>query len=132
MARQKSIWIKEGLSKLQSNQEYYIDSLRQMSTEEARRKLLTLKGVGPKAVDCFLLLGLDIPVFPVDINVFKLVTKLFPEYVTKNPDVQPNFSNPNHVRSTKLLLEGSFTQETKLYQTLHTYLLLTEKYKIVI
>ena len=131
MAKQKSLWIKEGLNTLNSNPEYSIDALRQMPTEDARQKLLMLKGVGPKAVDCFLLLGLDRPVFPVDVNVFKLVSKLFPEYITGNLDVQPSFSNPKHVRSTKLLLENSFTQDTKLYQILHTYLLLAEKYKIV-
>jgi hypothetical protein len=28
-------------------------------------------------------------------------------------------------------LESSFTQDTKLYQILHTYLLLAEKYKMI-
>lgn len=62
----------------------------------------------------------------------ELVAKLFPEYITSNPDVPPNFSNPKHVRSTKELLENSFTRDAKLYQILHTYLLLAEKYKIAI
>lgn len=132
MAKQKSLWIKEGLDKFNTDQEYSIDTLRQMPTEEARQKLLTLKGMGPKAVDCFLLLGLDKPVFPVDVNVFKLVSRLFHDCVTGSSDIQPNFSNAKHVRSTKLLLEESFTQDTKLYQVLHTYLLLAEKYKITI
>lgn len=131
MAKQKSLWIKEGLNTFNYDKEYSIDILRRTPTEEARQRLLTLKGMGPKAVDCFLLLGLDMPVFPVDVNVFKLVTRFFPEHVTGGSDVQPSFSNPKHVRSTKQLLESSFTQDTKLYQILHTYLLLAEKYKIV-
>lgn len=131
MVKQKSVWIKEGLSVLKSNPEYDIDALRRISTEEARQRLLRLNGMGPKAVDCFLLLGLDMPVFPVDVNVFKLVSKLFPEQITGHPDIKPSFSSPTHVRSTKLLLESSFTQDTKLYQILHTYLLLAEKYKMV-
>ncbi len=101
-----------------------------MPVDDARQKLLTLKGMGPKSVDCFLLLGLDMPVFPVDVNVFKLVSRLFPVHVTGSPDTLPNFSNVKHVRSTKLLLEENFRRDTKLYQILHTYLLLAEKYKI--
>lgn len=132
MARQKSLWIKEGLEKFNSSQACSIETLRHMPAEDARRKLLELKGMGPKAVDCFLLLGLDIPVFPVDVNVFKLVSRLFPEHITGNPYTQPSFSNAKHVRSAKILLESNFTQDTKLYQILHTYLLLAEKYKIAI
>ncbi len=130
MAKQKSLWIKEGLDKFNSSQEYSIETLRQMPVDDARQKLLTLKGMGPKSVDCFLLLGLDMPVFPVDVNVFKLVSRLFPVHVTGSPDTLPNFSNVKHVRSTKLLLEENFRRDTKLYQILHTYLLLAEKYKI--
>lgn len=132
MAKQKSTWIKAGLNAFNTDQEYSIDTLRRMPTEETRQKLLSLKGVGPKAADCFLLLGLDMPVFPVDINVFKLVTKLFPEYITGSHDVLPNFSNPKHVHSTKQLLENSFTRDARLYQILHTYLLLAEKYKMAV
>lgn len=132
MAKQKSVWIKTGLNAFDTNQEYNLDMLRRMPTEEARRRLLTLKGVGPKAADCFLLLGLDVPVFPVDVNVFRLVAKLFPERITDSPDVLPSFSNPKHIHSTKQLLENSFTRNTELYQVLHTYLLLAEKYKIVV
>lgn len=131
MAKQKSLWIKEGLNRFNFNQEYNIGALRQMPTEEARQKLLRLKGMGPKAVDCFLLLGLDIPVFPVDVNIFKLVSKIFHEHITGSLDIQSSFSSPKHVRSAKLLLESSFTQDTKLYQVLHTYLLLAEKYKVI-
>ncbi len=131
MAKQKSQWIKEGLDKFSLNQKYSINALRQIPAEEARQRLIDLKGVGPKAADCFLLLGLDVPVFPVDVNVFKLVSKLFPEYITDHVGVVPSFSNSKHVNSVKLLLENSFAHDTKLYQILHTYLLLAEKYKKV-
>jgi endonuclease III len=131
MAKQKSLWIKGGLDTFKSAPEYHFDTLRQPPIEEARQRLLKIKGMGPKAVDCFLLLGLDMPIFPIDVNVFKLVARLFPEHITDRPDIEPSFSNPKHVRSTKLLLESSFTPDTSLYQILHTYLLLAEKYKIV-
>ncbi len=41
--------------------------LRALSSDEARRRLMTLKGVGPKVADCILLFGYSrMDVFPVD------------------------------------------------------------------
>ena len=132
LAKQKSCWIKDGLDKFFYNQEYNIEALNQIPLDEARKKLLMLRGVGPKAVDCFLLLGLERPVFPVDINIFKLVSRLFPEHITEDADQLPKFSNAKHVRAVKDLLEASFPEDVGLYQVLHTYLLLAEKYKIAL
>lgn len=43
------------------------DALREMSTEEARRSIMQLRGVGRKVADCFLLFGLHkMDAFPVD------------------------------------------------------------------
>ena len=43
------------------------DALRAMSTEEARRSIMQLRGVGRKVADCFLLFGLHkMDAFPVD------------------------------------------------------------------
>lgn len=69
--------------------------------------------------------------FPVDVNIFKLVSRLFPERITGDPSQLPRFSNAKHVRAVKELLEASFTKDVGLYQVLHTYLLLAEKYTIV-
>lgn len=132
LAKQKSRWIKDGLDKFFYNQEYNIETLHQIPLDEARKKLLVLKGMGPKAVDCFLLLGLERPVFPVDINIFKLVSRLFPERITEDIGQLPKFSNAKHVRAVKDLLEASFPKDVGLYQVLHTYLLLAEKYKITL
>lgn len=132
MARQKSTWITEGLVEFNTNQDYSLETLKQIPIDEARARLLQLRGMGPKAVDCFLLLGLDKPVFPVDVNVFKLVSRLFPKQIVGDLGSEPSFSNKRHVRVVKNLLESNFTKNTNLYQILHTYLLLAEKYKMVI
>jgi endonuclease III len=132
MAKQKSAWIKEGLDIFRSDKEYNIEVLRSQPIEEARQKLLKLKGMGPKAVDCYLLLGLDLPVFPVDVNVFNIVARHFPKSITGSSDIQPSFANPRHVSMVKQLLESIFRKDTKLYQVLHTYLLLARKYNVYI
>lgn len=128
LANQKSRWIKEGLSTFLSEQDYSINHLQQLADQELRNKILSLKGMGPKATDCFLLLGLERPVFPVDANIFKLIAKIFPQKITKTSS--PDFSNRHHVKNTKDLIESSFVKDVKLYQILHTYLLLTEKHGV--
>lgn len=130
LASQKSIWITHGLSILNSNSSNNLISIKNSDINEARQIMLSMKGIGPKAADCFLLLGLNRAVFPIDVNVFKVVSGLFPQKITGNSKVRPSFSNAQHVRAVKLLLENTFTKDEKLYQVLHTYLLLAGKYKI--
>ncbi|NIU84600.1 MAG: hypothetical protein GWN31_02150 [Candidatus Thorarchaeota archaeon] len=45
-------------------------SLKQMSSKTARRRLMQIKGIGPKVADVFLLYGLGMPdVFPMDVHL---------------------------------------------------------------
>lgn len=53
-----------------------LDALRSMSTEDARRWLLRIPGVGPKTAACVLLFSLGRPVFPVDTHVFRVSRRL--------------------------------------------------------
>lgn len=47
--------------------EHFFDELIAMDTMSARKKIMTLEGVGPKVADCFLLFGLHkLDAFPVD------------------------------------------------------------------
>lgn len=59
--------------------ENFLNSLKQVSsTEEARKILLSLKGVGPKVADCILLFGLQrFDVFPVDTWIHKVYADEF-------------------------------------------------------
>ncbi|KAG9102967.1 8-oxoguanine glycosylase ogg1 [Ceratobasidium sp. 370] len=52
--------------------------LRNLSTSEARERLLEFHGVGPKVADCILLMSLDKPeVVPVDTHVQQIATKMY-------------------------------------------------------
>lgn len=49
-----------------------------LSTDEARKRLLTVKGIGPKVADCILLFGLGRrEVFPVDVWVKRCLHELY-------------------------------------------------------
>lgn len=56
-------------------------SLKQMSSKTARRRLMQIKGIGPKVADVFLLYGLGMPdVFPMDVHLKRgLKREYFPE-----------------------------------------------------
>lgn len=130
MANQKAKWIKEGLHALLYDPSYTTSVLGKMSLQAVREHLMKIKGLGPKAVDCLLLLGYERPVFPVDTNVFKVVSNFFPDIL---PDSQlPSFNNPHHVRSVKVFLENQFEENVALYQVLHTYLLLFQKHRMTL
>ena len=55
-----------------------LEALRELSTEQARKELTKLKGVGPKVADCVLLFGCGhADAFPVDVWVKRLMKSLF-------------------------------------------------------
>lgn len=59
--------------------------LANLSTLEARAKLLKVHGVGPKVADCVLLFGLGrFEVFPVDVWIRRAMAKLFPKGLPRN------------------------------------------------
>ena len=55
-----------------------LNSLSGMSTCEAKKELMKVKGVGPKVADCVLLFGYHkLEVFPVDVWVARAMSKLY-------------------------------------------------------
>lgn len=50
--------------------------LSKLSDDEAERYLLALPGVGPKTARCVLMYSLRRAVFPVDVNVYRILTRL--------------------------------------------------------
>ena len=64
-----------------------VNAIYKLPTEEAKKRLLTLKGVGPKVADCVLLFGFyKTDVFPTDtwiIHVYESMFGLHGESVTK-------------------------------------------------
>ena len=63
--------------------EFDINYVYKLSTEDAKKYLMTLPGVGPKVADCILLFGYNrFDVFPVDTWVKKIYLDLFNEEVS--------------------------------------------------
>lgn len=60
------------------NGEINPDELRRMSADEAREKLMTIKGVGEKVANCVLLFGLGFTnAFPVDVWVKRIMEYMY-------------------------------------------------------
>ena len=53
-----------------------LNLLKDMEVEEARRLLLSFKGVGPKTAACVLLFSLKKPAFPVDTHIYRVGKRL--------------------------------------------------------
>ncbi len=72
---------------------YNFDALCKMSTQDARKELLTFLGVGPKVADCILLFGMHRgDVFPVDTWIKKVYHAYF-EHGHKDGEISSFFCN---------------------------------------
>ncbi len=98
------------------------ENLKQLSIKEIINILQELPWIWQKSIDCILLLWLDKPSFIVDINVFRLINRLF----WLNNEL--NFNSKKQVLEVKNFLETNLLQDTRLYQVLHTLFLLHWKY----
>ncbi len=62
-----------------------LDRLRELSYDEAKEELMTIKGVGPKVADCVLLFGAGhIEAFPKDVWIKRAMSALYPEAPEKD------------------------------------------------
>ncbi len=73
--RRRARVIKELARFFESNPQF-VEELRGLDVEEARRKLLELPGVGPKTADVFLLMYLRKPTFPIDTHISRVAKRL--------------------------------------------------------
>ncbi len=119
MAKQKSKRIKACLEEIQKL-DGGLESLGQKSKEEARQYLLNLPGIGPKAADCILTIGLGFSSMVVDINVFRMASYIFGIELDDNH----SFSNEQQVQYIKKRLDLAIGEDAFLCQILHTMLLL--------
>lgn len=70
--------------------ESFINDVYTLSTDEARKKLMTVKGIGPKVADCALLFGFyRMDAFPVDTWMKKAMAELLPDV---DPSVFGNYA----------------------------------------
>lgn len=71
-------YILDAARKVSSGQ-VHLDNLRLVPLHEARRSLMSIRGVGPKVAECTLLYGLDrLEAFPLDIWMKRAMSVLFP------------------------------------------------------
>lgn len=99
------------------------DSLSLMPKSDARDFLLKIPGVGPKAADCLLTIGLGMPSMVVDVNVFRAASWILDGRVS---DLNYSDSKAVGIMKSRLdkLLEG---EDAFLFQIVHTELLLLSK-----
>ena len=70
-------YIKNVINYFIDNNEF-LTNLKEMDTENARKSLMSLMGVGPKVADCILLFSLKRgEVFPIDVWVKRIMEKLY-------------------------------------------------------
>jgi len=63
-------WINEREGKLS------LSFLKKMDSEEIKKTIGTLKGIGPKTIHCLLLFGLEREAFPVDTHILRIGKRL--------------------------------------------------------
>ncbi len=76
----------EAAQALQQRGDGWLESLRELPYDEAKRELMQLPGVGAKVADCVLLFGLDNPLaVPIDTHMWQAVSEwLMPNLKGKN------------------------------------------------
>lgn len=56
------------------------DEIKQMTIDQARKKLMTIKGVGPKVAECVLLFGTHrTEAFPIDVWIKRVMENYYPD-----------------------------------------------------
>lgn len=69
------------VSKMIEQRDFDLEALRKMDYKEAKRKLMSLPGVGHKVADCVLLFSLDmLEAFPVDVWIRRMILRLYPDH----------------------------------------------------
>lgn len=67
-----------GTARCVAGEEFDLGGLRDMTYEEAKKALQSLKGVGPKIADCVCLFALDkLEAFPVDVHIERIMKEYY-------------------------------------------------------
>ena len=91
LANQKAPRIQDALATIyQTTGEYSIDFLNQMSIDDAKDWLVSLKGIGPKTAAIVLCFAYGRPAFPVDTHIYRVSKRIgfLPEKLSAN-DAHP-------------------------------------------
>ena len=99
-----------------------INNINNGNILEVREKLLQLPGVGEKSADCMLELAFNLPSIVIDINVFRVITRIYFE------EFDTHFENKKDILKVKKFIEENIIKDYKIYQIVHTIILLHGKY----
>ncbi|MHA1252537.1 MAG: endonuclease III domain-containing protein [Candidatus Helarchaeota archaeon] len=78
LARVKSQRIKDILERVkqETNGKFNLKFLEELDVEDAKKWLLSLKGVGEKTAACTLIFGFNKPIFPVDTHILRISKRI--------------------------------------------------------
>lgn len=124
MPKKKAYTIQRATRYLIDNYDGNLDNMKSNDIISTRNQLLKIPGVGEKAADCILELGMDLPSIVVDVNMLRVCSRLFNFSWADSP----NLSSITQLRAIKSVIEANLTKEYRLYQIVHTMLLMNGKY----
>lgn len=99
------------------------DQFKGMDIDDARDQIMLIPGIGPKAADCILELGLDLPTIVIDVNMLRVISRIFGTSWAEKPDL----SNSDQMEASKRLIEDFLRKDGFIYQIVHTMMLLHGK-----
>jgi endonuclease III len=123
MQQKKAQTIQSALKYAQREFGDEFEQLSQMAMEDRREAILAIPGVGPKAADCFLSIGMGMPTAVVDTNVFRAYHHLF----GTSTALAPSFNRTRDVEFVRLQIDSSVPADAFLRQIVHTLFLLYGK-----
>lgn len=101
----RDVYLYETVQALNANRGF-IDNIRLLDTENAQKKLTSLKGIGPKVADCILLFGFyRMDVFPVDTWIKKVYADIFAS----------DTANPRQMRRKLIETYGNYSGYAQQY-----------------
>ncbi len=83
--------------------------------EKARIRIMEIPGIGIKAADCIMQLGLEIPTMIIDINMFRVSSRVF-----KDNSGELKINRNRDINKIKIFFNSILPQDAKYYQLVHT------------
>ena len=99
-----------------------INNINDGNIDHIREELFKIPGLGEKSVDCMLELAFDLPSIVIDTNVFRVFSRLY--FSSDNM----SFESKKDILKIKDFIEENIHKDYRLYQILHTIILLHGKH----
>lgn len=122
MPQKKANIIVQASKYIMINYDGDINTINNGTIRDVRNNLLKIPGLGEKSASCMLELAFNRPSIVIDINVFRVTSRFF--FGNNNL----SFNKAQDVLMIKKFIENQLVKDYKIYQILHTMLLLHGKY----